>query len=187
MTGGVVTWMRSRLVSCNASRQCRTAASNDAWLCRTALGRPVVPELNTSSASFSGFSSNRDIGSAAVTGSSRCSIGIRPASTGWSPTAWPGFASPRAWSTSSRFQAGLMSTAAAPSRQIASRAATNSGRLEAMTATRSPAPTPVLLRVAARPSANASSSGRLNRRSSNTSAAGTVTFCSSRQFEKIIA
>ena len=157
--GGVVTWIRSRLVSRSASRQCRTAASSDAWVCRTALGKPVVPELNTSRASFLGLSGREepDVGSAGAIGASRCSIGIRPASTGWSPTAWPGFVTPSAWSTSSCFQAGLMSTTVAPSRQIASRAATNSGRLEAITATRSPAITPVLVRVTASPSANASS------------------------------
>ena len=84
------------------------------------------------------------VGSAGAIGSSRCNIGIRPASTGWSPTAWLGSVSASACSTSSRFHAGLISTAAAPSRQIASRAATNSGRLDAITATRSPAPTPLL-------------------------------------------
>ncbi|CNI64752.1 Uncharacterised protein [Mycobacterium tuberculosis] len=82
--GGVATWMRSRFVSCSASRHCPTAVSSDAWVCRTALGRPVVPELKTSSASLSGPSCLRGlvIASTGVTGSSRCSIGIRSASTG---------------------------------------------------------------------------------------------------------
>src|SRR5271166_4513351 len=176
--GGVATWMRSRSVSCSASRQCPTAASSDAWVCRTAFGRPVVPELNTSTASPSAGIAP-DAGSPAPIGSSRCSIGIRPSSTGWSPAAWAGLVSARAWSTSPRFQAGLSSTAVAPSRQIARSRATNSGRLDAITATRWPAVTPRLVSVVASPPANASSSSRLNRRSSNASAAGSVTSHSS--------
>ena len=47
--------------------------------------------------------------------------------------------SPSAWSTSTAFQAGLRSTAAAPNLLMALTATTNSGRLEVITATRSPA------------------------------------------------
>ncbi|KDO98036.1 hypothetical protein MAV101_04390 [Mycobacterium avium subsp. hominissuis 101] len=172
--GGVATWIRSRRVSRSASRQCRTASSSEAWVCRTAFGRPVVPELNTSTASPARGGAPA-VGCAGGTGSSRCSIGIRPASTGWSPTACPGSVNASACSTSSRFHAGLMSTAVAANRQMASSTARNSGRLEVITATRRPAVTPSLASAAAQPSANASSSGTLNRRSSNTSAAGSVT------------
>ena len=50
--------------------------------------------------------------------------------------------SPRAWSTSTAFQAGLNSTAAAPTLLTAWTAATNSTRLAVITATRSPGPAP---------------------------------------------
>ena len=79
--GGVTICMRSADVRPRASRQCRTATANALCVCRTALGMPVVPELNTNSASASadGGSNVRLPG---VTGSSSDSIGIRPASTG---------------------------------------------------------------------------------------------------------
>ena len=76
--GGVAIWIRSRLVSCSASRQCRTASSNAAWVCRTAFGRPVVPELNTSTASAVRRPASRRGSAREVIGSSRCSIGIKP-------------------------------------------------------------------------------------------------------------
>ena len=96
-----------------------------------------------------------------VIGSSRCSIGISSASTGWSPTAWVGLVSASACSTSPRFQAGLSSTAAAPSRQIARSATTNSGRFDDISATRSPARTPRCSSVVAIPLASASSCDRV--------------------------
>jgi hypothetical protein len=49
--GGVVTWMRSCSVSSSASHQWPMAARSDPWVCLTALGSPVVPELNTRTAS----------------------------------------------------------------------------------------------------------------------------------------
>ena len=137
--GGVATWMRSRDVSCSASRQCRTAARNDAWVCRTAFGSPVVPELNTSTASAAGVGRRRSRllpGRSARRGAASASD--RPA-PGGRRRACGGLVTASAWSTSSRFQAGLSSTTAAPSRQIACTAATNSGRLPAISATRSPA------------------------------------------------
>lgn len=105
-------------------------------MCRTALGMPVVPELNTSTASEDGSSTWVGPVSAASIGSSRCRIGITSASTGWSPTANAGLVSVSAWRTSRCFQAGLSNTAAAPSRQRARNATTNSGRFDDITATR---------------------------------------------------
>ena len=52
--GGVAIWSRSAAVRPSASRQCRTAARSEAWVCRTAFGIPVVPELKTSTASAAG-------------------------------------------------------------------------------------------------------------------------------------
>lgn len=105
--GGVVTCRRSRSVNASAARQCRTAAFSEAWVCRTAFGSPVVPELNTSTASPAGPA---DVipDSAAASGSSRCSMGISAASTGWSPIASAGFVRASACSTSALFQAGLI-------------------------------------------------------------------------------
>ena len=59
-----------------------------------------------------------------------------------SAMAWRGAVRASAWSTSRAFQAGLSSTAAAPSLLTAWTAATNSTRLEVISATRSPGVTP---------------------------------------------
>ena len=52
--GGVATWKRSSAVSPRACTQCAVPAPIERWVCRTAFGRPVVPELNTRMASSSG-------------------------------------------------------------------------------------------------------------------------------------
>ena len=133
--GGVVTWIRSRAVSPSASCQCRTAARRDAWVCRTAFGKPVVPELNTSTTSAAGLGLTwPSPGVIGMLGSSRCSIGISPASTGWSPTACAGCVIASACSASACFHAGLNSTTAAPSRQMACTATIHSGRFDAISA-----------------------------------------------------
>ena len=62
-TGGVAIWKRSRSVSPSAVLQCSTAWPSERCVWRTAFGKPVVPELNTSTASASG-SSTADPGSA---------------------------------------------------------------------------------------------------------------------------
>lgn len=168
--GGVMICMRSAAVRPSASRQCSMAAANPAWLWRTALGMPVVPELNTNSASASGATAGPGR-SPGVIGSSRCTIGRCSASSGWSPTAWFARVSSSAWAISVVFHAGLMRTAAAPRRQIARRAMTNSGRFDDIIATRSPGPTPRCANVAAMPPASASSSVRVYSRSPNASTA----------------
>ena len=49
--GGVATWNRSSGPSPSASHQCAVAWPIERCVWRTALGSPVVPELNTSTAS----------------------------------------------------------------------------------------------------------------------------------------
>ncbi len=71
--------------------------------------------------------------------------------------------------------AGLSSTAAAPSRQMARSAITNSGRFDDISATRSPARTPRCSSVVAMPLASASSSAKVYSRSSKARAAGSLT------------
>ena len=51
--GGVATWNRSSGPSPRAATQWSVARPSEAWVWRTALGRPVVPELNTRTASSS--------------------------------------------------------------------------------------------------------------------------------------
>ena len=46
--GGVATWNRSSGPSPRAAHQCAVACPMESWVWRTALGRPVVPELKTS-------------------------------------------------------------------------------------------------------------------------------------------
>lgn len=162
--GGVRICIRSFGVSPNAARQCATAAAKPPCVCRTALGMPVVPELKTNSASEpgAGVSNSRRPG---VTGESRSSIGMASASTGLSPTACDGVVSAGAWSTSARFHDVLSSTTAAPRRQMACIATTNSGRLDDINATRSPVRTPRCSRMVAMPLVRASSSARVYCRS----------------------
>jgi hypothetical protein len=167
--GGVAIWIRSAAVRPSASRQCVTAAPNDAWVCRTAFGSPVVPELNTRTASAPGSGGGNAPVPAAM-GSPRSTIRISSASTGWSPMACPGLVMARACSTSARFQAGLSSTTAAPRAQVARTATTNSGRFEHIRATRPPARTPCRDSRSASPTASASSWSRRNSCSSKTSA-----------------
>ncbi len=90
--GGVMICMRSADDKSSALRQCCTATANEACVWRTALGIPVVPELKTNSASDSGAGASKDR-SPGVIASSNDSIGIDSASTGWSPTAYPGLVS----------------------------------------------------------------------------------------------
>ena len=52
-TGGVAIWKRSLSVSPSAVIQCSTPWPIERWVWRTAFGKPVVPELNTSTASAS--------------------------------------------------------------------------------------------------------------------------------------
>jgi hypothetical protein len=52
--GGVAICNRSVGPSWSARPQWPTAAANEAWVWRTALGRPVVPELKTKTASPAG-------------------------------------------------------------------------------------------------------------------------------------
>ena len=104
-------------------------------------------------------------------------MGINSASTGWSPTACEGLVSASACSTSARFHAGLIRTADAPSSQMARNAKTNSGRLDDMSATRSPARTPRCSRVVAMPLVRASSSDSVYSRSSKASAIASLTAC----------
>ena len=49
--GGVATWKRSASVSPNAVTQWAVPRSMEPCVCRTALGRSVVPELKTKTAS----------------------------------------------------------------------------------------------------------------------------------------
>ena len=49
--GGVATWKRSSGPSPSAAHQCRVPCPIERWVWRTAFGQPVVPELNTSTAS----------------------------------------------------------------------------------------------------------------------------------------
>ena len=183
--GGVTICMRSAAVIPSASRQCRTAAAKDRWVWRTALGRPVVPELKTSTASAAGSGSAAP-GSAETIGSSRCSMGISPASTGLSPTAWSAPLTASALLTSAVFQAGLISTAEAPNCQMAWTAKTNSGRLDDMTATRWPARTPRRSRVRASPAERVSTCDRVYVRSSNASTAASLTLRSAHPWSVII-
>ena len=164
--GGVMICMRSADERPSAARQCATAAANAPRVCRTALGIPVVPELNTNSASASGGAevNSRRPG---VIGSSRCSMGIRSASTELSPTACDGRVNAKACSTSARFHDELTSTTAACKAQMACMATTNSGRLDDMSATRSPGRTPRCSSVVAMPLTNASNSARVYSRSPN--------------------
>src|SRR5882757_2800196 len=137
---------------------------------------PVVPELNTNNASDSG-EGDSNVRSPGVIASSSDSIGINSASAGWSPTACDGVVSASAFSTSARFHAGLSKTADAPSRQMARKAITNSGRLDDISATRSPGLTPRCSRVVAMPLDRASSCGSVYSRSSKASAIGSLTPC----------
>ena len=49
--GGVATWKRSSELSPSAAHQCSVARPSERWVCRTAFGNPVVPELKTRTAS----------------------------------------------------------------------------------------------------------------------------------------
>ena len=64
--GGVAIWNRSSAVRPSADPQMTMAAPMLEWVWRTALGMPVVPELNTSTASVWSQSSSTDMGSAEV-------------------------------------------------------------------------------------------------------------------------
>ena len=183
--GGVTICKRSAAVIPRASRQCRTPAANDRWVWRTAFGKPVVPELKTSTASASG-SGHTGLASTGVTGSSRCSIGISAASTGLSPTACCAPLTASALLTSAVFQAGLINTAEAPSCQIARTAKTNSGRLDDISATRWPSRTPRCARVCASPAERASTCDRVYVRSSNASTGTSLTVRSARTWSVTI-
>ena len=74
--GGVATWNRSSGPRPSASHQCAVAWAIERCVCRTAFGSPVVPELNTSTAS-------------SVSRTSPAGCGVRPparaaSSAGWS-------------------------------------------------------------------------------------------------------
>ena len=75
-------------------------------------------------------------------GSSRCSIGINSASTGWSPTACDGLGQRQCMLDLGALPRRADQDRDAPSRQMARSATTNSGRLDDISATRSPARTP---------------------------------------------
>ena len=158
--GGVMICRRSLDESASAARQWAMATEKAPWVCLTAFGIPVVPELNTNTASEAGStgSNSRQPG---VTGSSRCSIGMDSARMGLSPTACVGRVSASACSTSARFHAVLTRTTAAPSAQMACTATTNSGRLDEPRATRPPARTPRCSSAVAMPLISASSSARV--------------------------
>ena len=170
--GGVATWKRSSGPRPSAPTQWAVAWPIERWEWRTALGSPVVPELNTRMASpvsgeavATGRSRLWPAASRAAAGSSRSvtaptpSLSASSAAPDPSATPWRGSVSRRAWSTSTAFQAGLSSTAAAPSLLAPWTAATNSTRFEVMTATRSPGRTPRATRwranALARPSRSA--------------------------------
>jgi hypothetical protein len=85
--GGVAICNRSVGPSWSARPQWPTAAANEAWVWRTALGRPVVPELKTKTASPAGGTGPTGSICGGI-GSSRLSMGISSASSGWSPTAY---------------------------------------------------------------------------------------------------
>ena len=146
--GGVAIWNRSSAVRPSADPQMTMAAPMLEWVWRTALGMPVVPELNTSTASVWSQSSSTAVGlaewmaRAATAGSSSRWI-TRSASRGgrrrWvSPSvmASTGSVRPAAWATSASFHAELIITAEAPSLRMPKTAVKNSGRFEAITATR---------------------------------------------------
>ena len=60
--GGVATWNRSSGPRPKAAHQSVVACRIEACVCRTALGSPVVPELNTSTASSASSTSTGSIG-----------------------------------------------------------------------------------------------------------------------------
>ena len=157
--GGVATWNRSSAPRPRAVHQCAVAWPIDRWVWRTALGRPVVPELNTSTASavpaagaVAGAHGARlerrarrvvDVGDVPVR-HAPAQDSARPRRR---PRRGPARSTARAWPTSAAFHAGLTSTDAAPSLLTACTASTNSTRLAIMTATRSPAPDPPVREV----------------------------------------
>ena len=113
------------------------------WVCRTALGSPVVPELNTRTDSSSSLDAvdrrtravvrprwHRRVAasSRSVTVAARAARRAAPRRRRRRPRA-PAAVSSRAWSTSIAFHAGLSSTAAAPSLLMPLTAMTNSTRL----------------------------------------------------------
>ena len=155
--GGVMICIRSADDRCSASRQCRTADRERPVGVTHCLGharRSRAEHEQRIDCPGCGASNVRCPG---VIGSSSDSIGINSASTGWSPTRATARSAPARCSTSVRFHAGLSSTTDAPNRQMAHSATTNSGRLDDISATRSPGRTPRCSSVVANPLASASS------------------------------
>ncbi len=180
--GGVATWNRSSGPRPRAATQWAVAHPIERWVWRTALGRPVVPELKTSTASSSsevagsatfppdpGDTPTGGVASRSVT-RSEPSRPPRRSTAAPSATAWTGAVSSRAWRTSTSFQAGLRSTAAAPIRLMPLMATTNSGRLDVIRATRSPGPTPWSDSRRPNTALASSSSRKVQRRSSASTA-----------------
>ncbi len=120
-TGGVAIWKRSASVRPSAVIQCSTPWPIERCVWRTAFGKPVVPELNTSTASASGSAPCQSVmlcdntggsSSASVGSSGAASASVaRPAA---SATASPGDTTAHACAISPAFHAGLHSTTAAP-------------------------------------------------------------------------
>ena len=154
--GGVATWKRSSWPSPSAVTQCAVPRSMDRWVWRTALGRSVVPELKTktaSSVSLHGDRRGRRVAGAVDHGGGarrRRGRGRRPRRAARPAGRRPARrrrrsgarSGRRAVPTSSAFQDELSMTGAAPTLLAAWTVTTNSGRFDVMTATRSPRPTP---------------------------------------------
>ena len=135
--------------------QCTVAWPIEQWVWRTALGSPVVPELKTRTASSAagdpagcgpGAGCRRtgsvDGSSRSVTASGAQAFGQQRRPRRRRPPRAPGRSVRGRGRTSAAFQAGLSSTAAAPSLLMAWTATMNSTRLAVISATRSPAATP---------------------------------------------
>ncbi len=97
--GGVAIWIRSREVNPSASRQCTHRGAQRRVGVPNGLGQTGGARAERQHRI--GIRRRRAEGRlAGEIGSSRCSIGIRSASTEWSPTAWDGFVNASACSTS---------------------------------------------------------------------------------------
>ena len=153
--GGVATWKRSACPSPSARHQCAVARRRERCVWRTALGESVVPELKTSTTSSRSPTTAGGAGSVLVRSIAPAACAPSRSSTPPAPRCSASKSTPgpsaiakigpvrrTASSTSSAFQEALRSTDTAPSLLAACTAATNSGRLDVMTATRSPARTP---------------------------------------------